>query len=192
MRGLLWCGVVGGPLFVVVFLLNDRVRDDYDPVRDFVSEAAIGPGGWVQITNFVVTGVLMIAFALAVSRAVTAWTGRLVGLFGFGLISAGIFVSDPVPTSAPTWHGAAHNAVSLVVFVALPAACFTAARWLRTPAWSWYCRAVGVAVPVLFVLAGGSEEASGVFQRLCIAIGWTWLATLGLRAFAVTTRASAE
>ncbi|MFD0521211.1 DUF998 domain-containing protein [Paractinoplanes durhamensis] len=43
-RFLLWCGVLGGPLFVVVFLVNDRIRDGYDPVRDFVSEAAIGPG----------------------------------------------------------------------------------------------------------------------------------------------------
>lgn len=167
---------------MLVFLVNDRVKDDYDPVRDFVSEAAIGPGGWVQIANFLVTATLLIAFAAGVSRAVSRWTGRLIGLAGVGLVLAGIFVTDPAPTDAPTTHGLIHNGVSVVVFASLAGACFTAARWRPTSGWRWYCRTVGVAIPVLFLLAGGIEPATGIFQRLYLAAGWTWLGALGWRA----------
>jgi hypothetical membrane protein len=181
-RFLLWCGVAGGLLFIATFLINDRIRDGYDPVRDFVSEAAIGAGGWVQIANFLVTGALVVAFALAAHRVVSPWTGRLLGVVGLSLMLAGVFVSDPSPHTVRTGHGIAHDIVSLFVFGPLAAAAFTAARWRPTVAWRWYCRAVGVAVPVLFVLAGGVESLTGVFQRLSIAVGLTWIAVLAGRA----------
>jgi hypothetical membrane protein len=181
-RVLLWCGVVGGPLFIAVFLINDRIKDGYDPVRDFVSEAAIGAGGWVQIVNFLVTGALAVAFATAVHRVVSRSTGWLVGAFGVGLMLAGVFVTDPAPYAGRTGHGIAHDVTSAVVFGSLAVAAFTAARWRPTAAWRWYCRAVGVAVPVLIVLAGGVESVTGVFQRLALAAGMTWLAVLAVRA----------
>ncbi|MFI5892534.1 DUF998 domain-containing protein [Actinoplanes sp. NPDC051513] len=177
-RVLLWCGVVGGPLFVVVFLVNDRIREHYDPVRDFVSEAAIGPGGWLQIGNFLVTGALAVAFAFAARRVVSGWAGWLIGVFGVGLMLAGVFVSDPAPHTTSTAHGTVHNLISVVVFASLAAAAFVSARRWPSRRWRWYCRAVGVLVPVLFVLAGGVESETGIFQRLAIAVGFTWLAVL--------------
>jgi hypothetical membrane protein len=176
--------VAGGPLFVAVVLINDQIKDDYDPVRDFVSEAASGPGGWVQIVAFLVTGGLTTAFSVAVRRVVSRWTGWLVGAFGAGLALAGVFVGD----GARTWHGVVHDVVAVVAFAALTAAAFTAARWEPTAAWRCYCRAVGVAVPVLFVLSA-VPAATGVFQRLTIAAGCTWLAVLGLRALRATAAA---
>jgi hypothetical membrane protein len=179
----LWCGVVAGPLFIAIFLVNDRIKDDYDPVRDFVSEAAIGPGGWLQIANFLVTGALVVAFAVAARRVVSPWTGRLLALFGLGLLVAGVFVSDPAPYGSRTAHGIVHDLASVVVFVlSLPIAAFVAARWRRTTAWLWYSRSVGVAFPLLLVLAGGIEPATGVLQRLSLVVGFTWLSALAVRA----------
>ena len=176
------CGVAGGLLFPLVFLVDDRVKTGYDPVRDSVSEAAIGPGGWVQIANFLVTGALMVVFAAGVRRAVSPWTSGLVAVFGAGLMLAGVFVTDPTPDGPTTWHGGVHNGVSLVVFGALTAACFTAARWRPARWWAWYGRLAGLAVPVLFLVSGAVTGTSGVWQRLSIAVGWTWLAVLGTRA----------
>jgi hypothetical membrane protein len=191
-RFLLWCGVVAGPLFIAVFLVNDQIRNDYDPVRDFVSEAAIGPGGWLQIANFLVTGALVVAFAVAARRAVSPWTGLMLAVFGAGLMLAGIFVSDPSPHTSRTGHGIVHDLVSVVVFfLSLPVAAFVAARWRPSTGWKWYCRAVGAAVPVLFVLAGAMESTTGVFQRLSIAVGWIWVSALAVRALRLTAPASA-
>jgi hypothetical membrane protein len=177
-RGLLWCGVSGAAMFVVTFLVNDALRPDYEPVRDTVSEAAIGRDGGVQIANFVVAGVLITASSFAVSRAVNARTGRLLRVFGVCLALAGVFVSDPVPHDRATWHGTAHIIVSVVVFVSLAGACFAAARWRPDWRWRWYCIVSGVAVPVLFVIAGGASGATGLGQRVTIVVGWTWVAVL--------------
>jgi hypothetical membrane protein len=192
LQGLLWCGVAGAISFVVVFLVNDAVKPDYEPVRDFVSEAAIGRGGWVQIANFLVAGILLAASSVPLSRTVGGRTGGLVGTVGLGLAAAGVFVSDPVPHDHATWHGILHNVVSVFVFGSLSLACFTAARWGPTSMWRWYCIATGVAVPVLFVTAGAVSDTSGVWQRLTIVVGWSWLAVLELRATRVLRQPAME
>jgi hypothetical membrane protein len=179
----LWSGVVAGPLFIVVFVVNDLFRDDYDPVRDFVSEAAIGPGGWLQIANFLVTGALAVAFAVAARRVVNRAAAVLLGVFGVALMAAGVFVADPAPyTTTRTGHGIAHDLISAVVFGSLAAAAFVSARRRPDRRWRWYCRAVGVLVPLLVLLAPGVTAASGVVQRLAIVLGFTWVTVLAIRA----------
>jgi hypothetical protein len=183
-RRSLACGVAGALLFIAVVLVNGVVKPDYDPVRDFVSEGAIGRGGWLQITNFVISGALLTVFSFGLRRTVSRWTAWLVRTSAISLVAAGVFVSDPVPSDATTVHGTVHNLVSLVVFGALTAACFTAARWRPTRMWRAYCVLTGIAIAVLFVLAGSADPTDGVpglFQRASIVAGWTWLALLAVR-----------
>jgi hypothetical membrane protein len=192
-RGLLWCGAVGSVLFIVIFLINDVVKPGYDPVRDAVSEAEIGSGGWLQIANFIVSGLLITASSVAVANTVNRWTGMLVALVGAGLALAGVFVSDPVPTDHATWHDTIHNVVGTISSAALITACFVAARWQATALWHWYSIAVGVAMPLTFVVAIAATETLGIWQRLTNVIGWTWLIVLALRAMrAAATSDQAE
>ena len=187
-RWLLWCGAAGSILFIVVFLISDATKPDYDPVRDAVSEAAIGSGGWLTTANFIVSGLLIAASSVATAQVVGRWTGTLVAVVGAGLAVAGVFVSDPVPTDQASWHGMIHNAAGTASSAALVIACFTAARWRPTPAWRWYCIAVGICVPLIFVAALGASETAGIWQRLTNIIGWTWLTVLTARALAATSR----
>jgi hypothetical membrane protein len=188
-RRLAPCGAAGAILFVLVFLIDGQVHPGYDPVRDTVSELALGPWGWVQTTSFVVTGLLMIAFAVGLAWTLRSgrayrWTPRLVVAYGIGLVLSGIFRTDPVPAPRHTWPGDLHLAASVLVFGALSAVCFVVARRIPERRWAWYCRLTGVAVPVLFVLAGaGPAEIGGLIQRLCIVVGWTWVAIISIRAF---------
>jgi hypothetical protein len=64
-RTLLACGVIGGPLFVATFLVEDATHANYDPLRHPVSSLALSDSGWVQGANFIVTGLLTLAFAPA-------------------------------------------------------------------------------------------------------------------------------
>ncbi|MFF0345192.1 DUF998 domain-containing protein [Kribbella sp. NPDC004875] len=185
LRGLLWCGVVGPVLFIVLFLVNDAIKPGYDPVRNAVSEAAIGSGGWLQSTNFIVSGLLIAASSAAITRVVGRWAGALVGVTGAGLALAGVFVSDPVPVEQVSWHGMIHNVAGTASSAALVITCFVAARWRPTSQWRWYCLAVGVSVPLIFVVALGADGTLGIWQRLSNLIGWTWLAVVALRALAV-------
>src|SRR6185295_1682770 len=96
---LLLCGAVAGPLFIIVFLIEGAMRPDYNPLRQPVSALALGKRGWIQRTNFIVTGALMLACAFGLNLALASYGGSfwgpfLVGTYGIGLICAGIFVTD--------------------------------------------------------------------------------------------------
>jgi Protein of unknown function (DUF998) len=54
-RKLLACGILAGPLFVAVGLLQALVRDGFDLGRHPLSLLSLGGLGWIQIANFVVT-----------------------------------------------------------------------------------------------------------------------------------------
>jgi Protein of unknown function (DUF998) len=142
-RALLACGVVAGPLFLVVALLQALTRDGFDPGRHPLSLLSLGELGWIQITNFVVAGLLSVAFAVGMRRVLHpgrggTWGPLLFGTYWVGLIGGGAFLADPgagfppgAPAGAPeqlSWHGILHDAAHVLAFLALIAACFVLAR----------------------------------------------------------------
>jgi hypothetical protein len=197
--------------------VNGFVHENYSPLRNTVSELAIGPGGWIQIANFVVTGCLMTAFAVGLHRTMSrgramapvpgdrvggserafvagdraGWGPRLVALYGLSLIVVGVFVSDPVAGLSTTVHGNVHLLVSLVVFGALTAACFVLGRRFPERSWRVYSRVVGVVVPVFFIAMGAGPAAySGLLQRVAILAGWTWIAAVSVRMSRLSARSA--
>ena len=57
-------GIAGPLLFVVVIVRQSLLHPDYSQVKLPISALAAWPGGWVQIVNFVIFGLLMISFAI--------------------------------------------------------------------------------------------------------------------------------
>lgn len=124
---LLACGVVAGPLFTGLTVLQSLLREDHDLRRDPVSLLSLGDLGWVQIANFVLTGLLVLAFAVGLRRADEGtWGPVLVGTTGCALVVSGVFVADTI--GAPiTWPGAVHDVASAVAINAGLAACLVLA-----------------------------------------------------------------
>ncbi|MGS2616692.1 DUF998 domain-containing protein [Micromonospora sp. LZ34] len=206
-RRLLWAGVVGPLLFATVALVEGAARPHYDPLRNWISELALTGRGWIQIANFLITGVLLIAFAVGLRRTIhsgptAVWGPRWVAVTGVALVAAGVFVTDPgldYPPATPpatSWHGALHDVAGPAVFLALATTAFVYARRFARP----YGIAVGVAVVVLFLGAGtlvGLDYAgvltpapAGLLQRLSILAGLAWLVVLAHHA--LTTGRAAE
>ncbi len=202
-KTLLVCGAVAGPLFVVAFVVEGATRAGYDPVRYPVSLLAVGDFGWVQVVNFIVTGLLMLALAVGLRLAPqplggSTWGPLLVGVYAIGLLGAGIFVTDPVaayPPGAshqiqPSLHSTLHDLSSVVVLAALPAACLVFSRRFAARGergWATYSAGSGVVFAVGFILASaGFNQAetlidvAGLLQRIAIAVGWGWLALLAV------------
>jgi len=63
-RALLGYGVLVGPFYLAVGLVQALVRDGFDLARHPLSLLANGPGGWIQTANFVVSGLMVVAAAL--------------------------------------------------------------------------------------------------------------------------------
>lgn len=195
-------GFVGAPLFVIVFAVEGVRRPSYDWLRQPVSTLALGEAGWVQRANFLVTGLLFLAFAAGLwIGPETHWVALLVGLCAIGLGGAGVFSSDPVggyPDDMPaapkaTVAGALHLIGTLLAVVSLAAACFVALARLvadGAPGWAVYSGLSGALVLVLFVFygqamgaTGGVGRFAGLIERLCVIVGWAWIAVVALQLF---------
>jgi Protein of unknown function (DUF998) len=140
---LLNAGIVAGPFFVVVTLLQAFTREGFDMVRHPASLLSLGDLGWIQIANFVLTGFLFIALAIGLRRVLTSgigsrWVSRLFIIVGVAMIGGGVFLADPslgFPPGAPegvpkemSWHAAVHGFAPIFGFLALIAALFIFAR----------------------------------------------------------------
>ncbi|HLZ63027.1 MAG TPA: DUF998 domain-containing protein, partial [Ktedonosporobacter sp.] len=64
MRLLLACGVIAPLLNSVVLLILGAIRPGYNAWIVPDSNLELGDGGWMQITNYIVTGALLLAFAI--------------------------------------------------------------------------------------------------------------------------------
>jgi hypothetical protein len=174
-QAMLACGAVGAPLFLVVFHLDATTRPGYELLRHGPSLLMTGNRGWIQITNFVVTGVLMLACAVGLRRALVSgrgswWGPLLMAAYGLGMICTGIFVTDPqlgFPPGTPqdvlpgvnaeaSWHGNLHTLSVLVMYASLTAACFVLARrFAAERAGRWLAAALvatGVAAPTVLIV----------------------------------------
>ena len=98
-RGLLYCGLVAGPVFVTTFLAEGATRDGYRPSRHPVSSLALGPRGRVQVANFAVAGTLVLAGAVGLGRAANP---GLSSRAEQALIGAAGPASSAQPSSPPT------------------------------------------------------------------------------------------
>lgn len=192
---LLYCGLLAGPLFVLTFLIAGASRGDgYDVLRHPVSSLQLGDHGWVQTANFLVAGTLTIAFAAGLWRE-TRLGAVLVGVWGVGLVGAGIFTTDPIsgyPLGTPatidyTTSGALHDAFSLPAFLALAVVQVVLARG-QGRGWAIYSLLSAVVFLAADVLAsaGFSQteplvDLAGLFQRIAVIIGFTWLTALAWR-----------
>src|SRR5215217_3055624 len=75
-RSLLGYGVIAGPFYVAVSLVQALVRDGFDLSRHEWSLLANGSWGWIQMANLVLTGLMVIAAAVGFRRRMTGGIGR--------------------------------------------------------------------------------------------------------------------
>ena len=199
-RVLLICGLIAGPFYLVVGLIQALTRPGFDLLRHDLSLLANGSLGWIQITNLVLTGVLVGAFAIGLRRALPAGPGRtwgpiLLGVYGLGLIGAGFFTADPAfgfppGTSANahaiSWHGLLHIITAGIGFLALIAACFVLARRFasrRERGWAAFSLATGVVFFAAFagVATGSGQSWSVIGFWIGIVCAWAWVWALAMK-----------
>src|SRR5689334_22686869 len=61
-------GFVAGPLFLGVGAIQGLTRDGFDFTRNAISQLSLGALGWIQVTSFLLTGVLVLAGSAGLRR----------------------------------------------------------------------------------------------------------------------------
>ncbi|GAA3211060.1 DUF998 domain-containing protein [Actinocorallia longicatena] len=138
-RTLLTCAAVASPLWAAVSLAQAFTREGFDLTRHPLSQLSTGDLGWLQITNFLVGGLLTIAGSFGLRRVLdSTWAPRLVLVNGVGMAAAGVFRMDPAdgfPVGTPdgipstmSWHSVLHMVCGSIAFAVLIAACYVLGR----------------------------------------------------------------
>ena len=195
---MLVCGLICPLFFIVSFFVQGIFKEGYSALRYPISSLAIGHNGWVQVISFLITGLLILLFAIGVYQKLNnRLPGVLFGLVALGLVASGIFTTDPVygyPANEPfiyrefTLHGKLHTLFSLLVFINIPVTCFIMGRYfhaLKKMQWKYYSVSTGIGMLLLFLLTGvafnqlwGLGAVAGLLQRLCVISGFVWIAVL--------------
>ncbi|MFI1422596.1 DUF998 domain-containing protein [Streptomyces sp. NPDC020731] len=131
---LLAAGALAGPVFAASAVIQMVTRAGFDIARHPISQLATGGLGWIQIATFVLAGLGGLALAAGIRRTLRGGFGQrvlpvCVGIFGVGLIVAGLFTMDPEngfpagtpdrPAARMSWHSVVHSASAATAFTAL-------------------------------------------------------------------------
>lgn len=194
---LLLCGVIAGPIYLTLGIGQGLLREGFDFGRHALSHLANGPGGWVQTVNFAITGLLVVAAAVGLGRALAprprafVWT---LSVYGIAMIAAALFRADPIdgfppgtpigmPESVST-TGLLHFIAGAVAFLFLGTSCIVAARVMqRRQRHGLAVASLLAGITVLAGFFGGMAVPGGIYGIwLAVAVGWVWLAAISLHA----------
>ncbi|MBD5784780.1 DUF998 domain-containing protein [Cellulosimicrobium terreum] len=193
-RLLLAAAAATGPFFYASAAVQMLTRDGFDLRVHPLSQLSTGSLGWIQITTFVLTGLGILALAVAHRRLVPDGVGRravpvLLALSGLGFVLAGVFVMDPEhgfpvgtpdgPAAAMSWHGVAHSVAAVLAFTGIAIACAVltvrAIRERRTLA------AVGHGAVALVLLLPVSPDHASVQVAATGLVAFTWTTVVAVR-----------
>lgn len=190
-RSLLGYGVIAGPFYVVVSLVQALTRPGFDLTRHEWSLLATGPYGWIQIVNLVLSGLMVVAGAVGIRRTGLKWGPVLLAGYGIGLVGAGLFTADPAegfPVGTPagratsvSWHGMLHLILGGIGFLCLIAACFVLARTVLP----WFSRITGVVFFASFagIASGAGNVALNLAFTAAVVLASVWLSVVSLRLY---------
>ncbi len=195
-RTLLTCGVVAGPLYVVVTLIQAFTREGFELKQHRFTLLTAGDPGWIHQLNMIVVGVLTLLFAIGVNRLLASgrgavWGPRMLGVVGLAYLFGGLLSADPVVGFPPgttaemlqqTWQGVVQNGSRGVSTLALLTTSILIAMWFAAQGqrgWAWFH---GLAFPMTFVVLALAGLALG-FNGGGLAFlmtPWIWVSTLAV------------
>jgi hypothetical membrane protein len=176
-------------LMLALWTVASLMRPGYDQLTQYGSELGTGPNAVIMNTNFVLTGLLIAAFAVGLFKSIHGgrWTqigSMLLLVFGAGEVAGGLFPCDPgCPIAAQSVSQLAHNVDAVIAFVSIALApLFVSAGLNRDQQWKNY-RSYSIVTGILTLgLLSIFSSASlgylgfvGLFERLFLAVPFLWI-----------------
>ncbi len=183
---MLLAGVVAGPLYVIVSLIEVVSRDGFDPRRHAWSQLANGDHGWIHSATLIVSGLLVVLAAYGWRTALRSRAWAFLTVYGLSMVVAGVFRADAgngFPEGAPdtvavSTSGLVHFAAGGIGFPCLVVACLLVARRMR-PVLS---RVTGIFFGLAFLalIAGGGQAWSLLTFTAAVILASAWITVVSL------------
>jgi hypothetical protein len=200
---LLTGGILAGPFYILVGLGQILTREGFDITRHPLSMMSLGDLGWIQIANFLITGLLVLGAAIGLHRIAKADKrlrrgALLLGIYGLGVFGGGLFSTDPAigfppgtPNTYPTtmsWHASLHFIFGQLGFLALIIASFVYARHFALHgmrAWAMFSVFTGALFLFAIFSTVATAGSAGVIWPVlvlyaAVLLAWVWLSALSL------------
>ena len=189
--------MLAGPIFVSLVAVNIWASSDWlhshgwtlgDSPFPFPSALALGPHGWLQIANYVVTGGLLLVFGLGFRRVLTGRTGVLASVMtiafaGSVLVTALRIDKSMFASNDPeTLSGWAHAFGALLGLLIGMLAMVSVGLALRRNAFWHRAAQISLLAPVVVIAAGFTPF--GLAGSLLAVFGW--YALLGVHLYRCT------
>jgi Protein of unknown function (DUF998) len=198
-RAWLACGVVAGPLYVSVTMVQALTREGFDLKHHRFTLLTTGDLGWIHQLNMIVVGALTMLFAIGVSQVLASgrgavWAPRMLGAVGLAYLFGGLFVADPIVGFPPgttaemsqkTWQGIIQNGSRGASTLALLVTSVIIAQWFYARGyrgWAWF---YGAGFPTMFVtlsLVGMAIGFNGGGLAFLVT-PWIWISTLAVHLY---------
>lgn len=194
-------GIIAPIIFVSLFTIEGLLRDGYSPIGMYISALSLGSRGGIQISNFLVFGILFFLFARTVAivyknKGASKAGPIMLTIFALCLFFSGPFVMDPMFTapSEITIHGTIHGILGGFAFLLMPISCFVFLRefkrdgtWNSFAPWTLLMAIVISGALILFMFATKFPVGQNIFrawfgliQRMVLVPYMLWLFTFAL------------
>jgi len=191
-------GVVGPLLFLLLYTLAGFLRPGYSPLHQAISDLGVGSNGWFLNISLLLTGLLLILFAVGFALSMRSLLGAsrqwlftvLLALHGLGLAAAGIFSEAPA-TRLLHWLVGATLAFygPVIAFLVIGLMLLRTSRWHT---WGIFSLIASLLTLVLILImnwlfTAGTPLASmrlgGLMERVVMTEIEVWYIAFGLRVF---------
>lgn len=191
-------GMAASVLFVAGFISQGWLHPGYSWTAMVVSELSLGPNGWIQMLNFLLTGALLMVFGRGLradfrTGAASRAGPILMQCMAVCLMASGLFTTDPSTMPGQTTvHGFVHGVFGALFFTSAPVCCFVFYRRFRTDHhWrsfaGWTLGAGILLVLGIAILRVSQQPGSGLFefkglvQRVLLIIIMAWIFAFAFR-----------
>lgn len=199
-----WAGLIGPALFVVIFVVEGRLRPGYAPFSMYVSALSLGSRGWIQILSFLIFGALLFVFTRGVAAEFPDGKASrggpiLLTIISIGYFFSGPFVMDPMdtPLDQASVHGTIHGILGGIVFLLMPISIFVYWRrfridpqWQSIQVWTLVLGIVCATTDILFTFTSKLPNLQiaftdwfGLIQRSVIVPFMIWIFIFALEMF---------
>ena len=183
---------IGPSIMIAADILTVSLNRNVNPVKQTISEFAIGPYGWMEKIGMVMVAIsfLFIAISLLMVRNkkelhILKLIGVLFIIVAVGFLMISIFNTDVIGTIV-NFHGLVHQVATIAVSVVFYLSCLILMRLMISKAglryFSFYCGLtclVGFVVLLKLGFSYHQNEYMGLMERIIAGFNLLWIVLVG-------------